>query len=465
MLLILVFVLTLPGVTRRIYASDEIQYFSFLRSLWFDGDVSFDNEYRFFYDSGITRYDGFRDTFLEARTETGRRLNFGTIGCAILWSPFYAIADLGVMAARAFGSTVPQNGFSPPYIGAVCIGSAVYGLLALLLSAAAARRVLSLLGHNLSAAWGAAWAVWLGTPLLFYMYVAPPMAHATSAFAVSAFVLAWLAVRDTWSPRGMILLGALGALVAMVREQDAFFLLGPALDFAWSMARVGRRRRLLLSAVAGSVAFVLTFLPQAAVYLSLNGHLGPSPLVSRKMTWTAPHLLDVLISTEHGFLWWTPICCLAVLGWILAVTGSTRLPSTPDHRPATLRLGICLLIMAAFQVYVAGSVESWTVAGAFGQRRFVAMTPLLVIGLAVLLARTRAGAPRWILALSVVAGIWWNIGLMIQFGAGWMDRQRLDVPRNAYNTFVIVPRRIPDIAYRYLFERHSFFQKAPPPGG
>ena len=37
--------------------------------------------------------------------------------------------------------------------------------------------------------------------------------------------------------------------------------------------------------------------------------------------------------------------------------------------------------MVALQVYVGGSVESWTVAGAFGQRRFVALTVLLVIGL------------------------------------------------------------------------------------
>ena len=42
--------------------------------------------------------------------------------------------------------------------------------------------------------------------------------------------------------------------------------------------------------------------------------------------------------------------------------------------------------MVALQVYIGGSVESWTVAGAFGQRRFVALTPLLVIGLAVLFA-------------------------------------------------------------------------------
>ena len=40
--------------------------------------------------------------------------------------------------------------------------------------------------------------------------------------------------------------------------------------------------------------------------------------------------------------------------------------------------------MIAAQVYSAGSVESWTVAGAFGQRRFVAITPLLIIGFAAL---------------------------------------------------------------------------------
>ena len=36
---------SLPGVTRRIYASDEIQFYAFLRSLWFDADLSFDNGY------------------------------------------------------------------------------------------------------------------------------------------------------------------------------------------------------------------------------------------------------------------------------------------------------------------------------------------------------------------------------------------------------------------------------------
>ena len=195
--------LTLPGVTRRIYASDEVQYVAFLRSLWFDRDVSFDNEYRQFYANGTTRDPMFAATFIEPATETGLRRNFGTVGSALLWAPFYAAADAGVRAARAMGSTVAADGYSAPYISAVCIGSAVYGLLALLLAWCAARRVLEAAGLPAGPhAVVACAAVGLGTPLLFYMYVAPGFAHATSAFAVAAFVLAWVLVRERWSPSG-----------------------------------------------------------------------------------------------------------------------------------------------------------------------------------------------------------------------------------------------------------------------
>jgi hypothetical protein len=82
------FLVTLPAVNMRLYASDEVQYFAFLRSLWFDRDLSFDNEYRALYDRGVAQFAGFRETHLETVTETGRRLNFGTLGPAILWAPF-----------------------------------------------------------------------------------------------------------------------------------------------------------------------------------------------------------------------------------------------------------------------------------------------------------------------------------------------------------------------------------------
>ena len=458
--LLLLFLVSLPAITPRLYAADEIEYFAFLRSLWFDRDLSFDNEYRHFVETGVAGPD-FRATFLELETETGLRLNFTTIGCAILWSPFYAAGDLAARTMNRLGRPIAIDGYSRPYVAAVCLGSATYGFLALLLSLRAARQ-LGLPGTNGAggrfAQAAPALAVWIGTPLLFYMYAAPPFAHAVSAFAVAAFVTTWLSVRERWSVPGVAALGALAALMGMVREQDLFLAVGPALDFAWEAC--GRRlrqprdgtsgggRRFVASALAGAAAFVLVYLPQAIAYLVLNGHIGPSNLVGRKMNWAAPHALQVLASPEHGFLFWTPLAVLAGAG--LAVLA--RRPG--EHR----RVAVCLWLMIAAQIYVSGSVESWTVAGAFGQRRFVALTALLVVGIAALVAAVRSKAGRALLAAALAAAVWWNVGLAVQFGSGLMDRQRLELGRNAYTNFVTLPAAAPGLLWRYVFDRASFYK-------
>ncbi len=284
--------------------------------------------------------------------------------------------------AACLGRNVAIDGYSKPYIAAVCYGSAVYGFLALLLSIAAARR----LGLDATASTA---AIWFGTPLLFYMYVAPPMAHACSAFAVALLVSIWLRVRTTWSVPGMMALGAVTALTGMVREQDVLLACGPALDCClWALGTDGGTkprpgvRALVPRALAALVIAVIVYVPQALAYIALNGHLGPTRLVMRKMTWTAPHGLQVLLSPEHGFLVWTPLAILGIAGLVwMALRGVTTAPVESQYFG---RVAACMLLMIALQVYSAGSVESWTVAGAFGQRRFVAITSLLVIGLAAL---------------------------------------------------------------------------------
>jgi hypothetical protein len=466
-LLICLFLISLPAVTPRIYSSDEIQYFSYLRSLWFDHDLSFDNEYQYFYDRGVARSEGFHETFLERTTEAGRRVNFGTLGCALLWAPFYAAGDAAARVLRAAGQPIEADGFSKPYIAAVAYGSAIYGAAALALAMASARA----LGLR---AFGAALAIWLGTPLLFYMYIAPPMSHACSAFAVALFVYTWLRVRESWSIGGALALGAAGALMGMVREQDLFFIVGPVLDCGLWVLRVDRTNPSLLrvakAAAAAAVAFILVYTPQAMAYLRLNGHLGPSRLVIRKMNWGAPHVIQVLFSPEHGFFIWTPLALLAIAGlvWMLAHRGAEAPRNEEATRSAPLpprgrrRVAICMLVMVIFQVYVGGSVESWTVAGGFGQRRFVALTVLLVIGLAALYegGARNMSVRRMLVSLTLLA-VYWNIALSVEFAVGLMDRQRLSPRQNAYDAFVTLPMQLPSLAYRYLFDRSSFYRSTP----
>ena len=437
------FVLSLPAVTARIYASDEVQFFSWLRSWAFDRDVDFQNEYQYFYESSQAGTPLFHETFLEGTNEAGRRINFAPIGCALLWAPFYAAGHVAAVATGA-----PANGLSQPYITAVAYGSACYGFLAVLLSAAIARAVT---GRGLAAAM----AVALGTPLVFYVYVAPIFAHASSAFAVALFLWTWLRVRERWSLTGVVALGLVGGLVAMIREQDLLIVAGPALDFLrWAVRsrRLVPRRSAIALAAAGAGTFVLAYLPQLVAYQALNGHPGPTTLVTRKMTWTAPHALEVLFSPEHGLFAWTPLAILALAG--LALLAADRRRDT-DAR----WIGALALLMVCLQIYVTGAVESWTVAGSFGQRRFIGLTPLLVLGLATLIAivRDRSRIERVALGATIVLGIWWNVGLMAQFGLHTMDRQRLTLRENARATFLELPVEGPRLVWRYLTDRASFY--------
>ena len=199
-------------------------------------------------------------------------------------------------------------------------------------------------------------------------------------------------------------------------------------------------------------AFVVAYLPQAFAYLALNGRVGPSQMVSRKMYWWAPHALQVILSPEHGLFFWTPLALLALAGLVVVFRQSG------DRQ----RLALAFLAMFALQVYVSGSVASWSAAGAFGHRRFVGTTVVLLTGLAALARAASSRPARLGLAAAVVLCAWWNLSLMIQFGTGLMNRQQLELCRNARMAFIEVPLRVPELAWRYVFDRASFYA---PPGG
>src|SRR5262249_61907137 len=102
---LLVVLLALPSLAIQLRRpvpridADAIEYFSHLRSLYFDKDVEFANEYAHF---GIL---GRRDR--SQPTATGHHRTTFSVGPALLWLPFYAAGDA---VARATGSV--EDGYS-----------------------------------------------------------------------------------------------------------------------------------------------------------------------------------------------------------------------------------------------------------------------------------------------------------------------------------------------------------------
>ena len=407
-----------PLVTPRIAESDAVQYFSYLPSLLLDGDLDFEDEYTVFYREDPEGRKGFKETFLDLSTATGLKLNFGPIGTALLWSPFYLGTHLVV------GS---EDGMSQPYRTAVSVASALYAAIGLLLCYRLARRYAAPF-----ASVAAVLVLWWATPVAYYMYVAPGMSHAVSLFAVAVFFSLW-----PWAVSGGVsrwaVWGASAGLMALVREQDLFFA-AAALVAVFGMTH--RLKRL----VAFGGAAIVVFLPQLAVYHVLYGRPWPAPHVQNKMIRYSPHFFEVLFSTEHGLFFWSPILLLFFAGglWMLK-----------KDRVA----GLVLLAAFLAQVYISGAVDSWTQAGAFGSRRFVGATAIFAVWGAFIFSALEPRMKKFGVAALASFFILWNVSLMIQFGLRLMDRQRLVWSEIVYNHVHEVPPRLLSVVGSYLWAR------------
>jgi hypothetical protein len=192
--LALVFLLTIPLLTPRVAASDEIEYFSYLHSIVFDHDLNFRNEYEHFCNLNIKDCidSRFKETFLDDRTATGLQINFGPIGSALLWSPFYLVAHLAALIIHQVVPGLVADGYSAPYLIAISFASLLYGWVGLMLAYRIARDYV-----DEKIALGATLAVLLATNAVYYMYVAPAMSHAPSLFASALFVFVWYRTRNS----------------------------------------------------------------------------------------------------------------------------------------------------------------------------------------------------------------------------------------------------------------------------
>ncbi len=395
------FVLCMPLLTPRIYAVDSVEYYVYIRSLFFDGDLDFTNDYTRFHE--LNPRAGLKEGLLDQRNaNTGLPINLAPIGTAILWSPAFLLAHGLVLIARAFGADVAADGFSSPYIRSVALATALYGYASLLIMYRLARRYVSA-----SAAATAVIVCWLASPVVFFMYVSPPWSHVPALCMTTAFIATWLLTREHRSTLAWVGLGVLGGLMTLCREQLGLFMLLPALEalgiytgfirrHQWRKAVTLLSQHLLFLAVIGVV-----LIPQFLTYQALNGQLAPSSTVSEKFRWSSPHFFQTLFDPAHGAFLWTP-------AWLLGVIGLPLL-WRKDRQLAGL-----LAVVLVSQVYLNGAFGStWHLSGSFGFRRLIEATPIFVLGFAMLLDRVRLPRPA-VFALGGLL-IAWNIGLIAQW--------------------------------------------------
>jgi hypothetical protein len=412
-ILALLFLVTLPLVNPWV-RGDGVGYYAFARGLLIEHGLNFEKDWLAANTSfRMGRTDPGGHILPDAYTSTGHLDNHFSIGPAILWLPLLAVTHAGVTAFDGLGGHVAADGYSRPYILTMALGTALCGFLALWISFRLARKYLPERWAFLATV-----GIWFASSLPVYMYFNPSWSHAHAAFVVALFMWYWDRTREARTWMQWLCLGAIGGLMLDVYYMNVVLLLLPlfeSLSGYWGALRGARYEnaaRLFgknLVFTAGTLAaFFPTLLTKKIIYGSYL-KFGYEHL----FRWTPVALLKVCVSADHGLFSWTPILLLAVVGLFF-------------FQKYDRTLGTYMIAVFGTYLYIVGCYSDWDGLSSFGNRFFISLTPLYVLGLAAFFARlgrvwqeNRASRVAW---ASTGFLIVWNLGLIFQWGTHLFPR-------------------------------------------
>lgn len=450
-LLAIIFLLTLP-LSNPWVRGDGVGYYAFARSMLIEHRLDFTKDWLAANTSfRMGRTDAQGNIVPAEYTATGRLDNHFSVGPAILWFPFLAVAHGGVLMWDRLGGRVPADGFSKPYMVAMAVGTALYGFLALMISFALSRKYFAERWAFL-----ATLGIWFASSLPVYMYFNPSWSHAHSAFTVALFLWYWIRTRASRTCLQWFLLGAIGGLMLDVYYVSGVLLLLPLLE---SLQTYWRARRgyavatigyLFMGNLAFAAALVTAFLPTLITKRIIYGSYVKSGY-ENLWVWTSPSLLKVCVSADHGLFSWTPILIAAVVG-LFVLWRSDR------------DLAVYSILVFAAVLYTIGCYQDWDGLSSFGNRFFVSLTSIFVIGLAAFLdSLERAWNEKGALIVSASATaalILWNLGLIFQWGTHLIPaRGPISWRDAAYNQFAVVPAEASQSLKNYLTHRSQMMNR------
>ncbi len=394
---------------------DGARLYAYLRSAWFDGDVNTANELEYYFN-----YPGSRETVEIVMTGTGYAWNHTPVGCAILWSPFFLMGHATAVRMHEAGRAAAANGYSHPYALAIAIGTHVYCFLGVILLFLVCRRFFSPFASLL-----AVLTIWLASFLPAYLFLYPSMSHAQSFFSVSLFIWLWLKVRERGSILNWCLLGAAGGLMALVRTQNIILLSVPVLGALDGEQDTHPTHRLSGVLLMGACALAV-FSPQMYVWKLTYGSILTIPQGAGFLHWVRPAAWEVLFSSRHGLLSWTPALILGLLG-LPAFLKKDRL------------LGLSLFMMLVLQLYLNSIVDDWWAGTGFGARRFDNCLPIFALGASAVYEWMSQKKIGW-LAVALTAGfIAWNGLFLCQYALNWVSHSEpIDMAKMAQDQWRMI---------------------------
>ncbi|MBW1789962.1 MAG: hypothetical protein JRK53_25660, partial [Deltaproteobacteria bacterium] len=360
----------------RIKPVDSVYYFAFLRSGFMDGDFDFHNELERFYPKGNNTL-----------TPRGLPANQFSIGPAIFWAPFYALAHGLTLLLQMFGVPLKADGYSSLYQLFVYIGNSLYGLAGGFLSALILRMYVGRMATFL-----ACLGILLASQLTYYFWSFTVTSHNVSFFSTALFL--YLFLKSGLTGRTAVAAG----LMVITRWQNAIFLIPLAVHFVMYFPKPTgtedvKRRSYLKKHIVFIGAMFIAALPQPLAWWYLYGEPFLIPQGAGYLDITNIHIGSVLFSLRHGLLTWHPLLLIGLAGLFLLW-------------PRDRSLCLSLLAVMLLQIILNAAVSDWWGGWSFGNRRFMNLLPLFTLGIGLILDRLKKAALIAGALLILILGIW-----------------------------------------------------------
>jgi Flp pilus assembly protein TadD len=353
---------------KTVDGGDDTGYYSYLRSIFFDGDIDFINER---YYAHINRFNS-----------TGYVFSNWQLGQAVLYLPFFVLGHFLALLYSALGYPIKADGYASPYFIATAVASATYLFAGLMIMCRVLNKIVSERVAVIATV-----SLWMASPLLYYTFIRQRMAHTTEFFLAALFIMVWLYYRESNNKSHHAVIGACLGLLCLVRLINANYGVLYIVDvvFLWiagegslNSAKIKETGLKVLCFVA---MFLVFLLPQFVAWNQLNGFIISPYLVdtlqsqaietSTSSVMLGSKLYDLFFSEKWGLAVATPLWFAGLIG--LFISG----PVSKSIRFASLASIISLIVV----------MLSFVESDAYGNRYFIAAAVLFTIGLANLLHR------------------------------------------------------------------------------
>jgi len=336
---------------------DVYGYYLYLPAIFKYQDIS---QFAFTLDH-LASYKMSADIYQVYHLDEARSAPLYTIGMAIIYMPFYFVADI-----IAKLSSYTADGMSLPYQWAIILCCWTWVAMGLYF----VRKTLQRLKFGEGIISLAILGIYLGTNLFHYAAFEVGMPHVylfTLYIALINYTIKW---HDQPNAKDTVIIGLIIALLCLCRPSEVISILIPLLYGIKSLKEIPIKIKMLFA--NGQYVMLLAGVGLLVVSIQLvfwklgHGSFFFNGYRDHSFDFKSPHIIDGLFSFRKGWLIYSPLIGFGLLGLFFARKNIEELSNS-------------FLVFMLLNIYIIFSWPIWWYASSFGARAVIQSYPILLI--------------------------------------------------------------------------------------